>query len=53
MTNTERLQKAKDLLSLDVVLDSYITNEFVEITGKTGGDTLTFRVYNSGLICEC
>lgn len=36
----------------DKILDIYKDNKFTEITGKTGGDTITYRVYNDGTITE-
>lgn len=36
----------------DKILDIYKDNKFTEITGKTGGDTITYRVYSDGTITE-
>ena len=51
---SERVTKAEDkaLESLDYILETYETPDFVEIVGKMGGDTITYRVYNNGMICE-
>lgn len=49
-----RIRKARKALSgrLDRILDVYEDTRFVEITGRSGGDTLTFRVYDCGTITE-
>lgn len=51
---SERVTKAEDkaLESLDYILETYETPDFVEIVGKMGGDTITYRVYDNGMICE-
>lgn len=36
----------------DYILDEYMAPEFTEIVGNIGGDTLTFRVYKDGSVCE-
>ena len=36
----------------DKVLDVYKDIDFTEIVGRMGGDTITFRVYKSGIITE-
>ena len=35
---------------IDKIIDYYKTMQFVEVTGKAGGDTLTYRIYNDGSI---
>ena len=37
---------------LDYELETYVQYDFVEVTGKKGGDVLTFRVYLDGSIYE-
>ena len=51
---TERVEKAhnKVLEHLDYILETFPTLEFVEIVGRVGGDTVTYRVYNDGSIYE-
>lgn len=36
----------------DKIIDTYDCGDFVEITGRIGGDVITYRVYNDGRICE-
>lgn len=51
---TERVEKAQNkvLEHLDYILETFPTLEFVEIVGRVGGDTVTYRVYNDGSIYE-
>lgn len=51
---TERVSKAWDkvLEHLDYILETIPTPDFVEIVGRVGGDTVTYRVYNDGSIYE-
>lgn len=53
MKKTKRVKKAiSAVYFLDEVLKWYEYRDFVEIIGRTGGDTLTFRVYDNGTITE-
>ena len=49
-------EKVKEIIysntPLDSITDMYQTKEFTEVTGKAGGDTLTYRVYENGTITE-
>ena len=51
---TERVRKAQDkvLEHLDYILETIPTLDFVEIVGRVGGDTVTYRVYNDGSVYE-
>ena len=51
---TERVRKAQDkvLEYLDYILETIPTPDFVEIVGRVGGDTVTYRVYNDGSVYE-
>ena len=51
---TERIRKAenKALESLDYILETIPTPDFVEIVGRVGGDTVTYRVYDDGSVYE-
>ena len=53
-TQKERIQKAQDraLESLDYILETIPTSDFVEIIGRMGGDTVTYRVYDDGSMYE-
>ena len=51
---TERVRKAEDkaLESLDYILETIPTPDFVEVVGRVGGDTVTYRVYDDGSMYE-
>ena len=53
-TQKERIQKAQNraLESLDYILETIPTSDFVEIVGRMGGDTVTYRVYDDGSMYE-
>ena len=48
----DRIEKAQDIAlnegGLDYVIDVVSTPDFVEVVGKMGGDTITYRVMNDG-----
>jgi hypothetical protein len=54
MDEKMRVQKAEEkaLERLDYILEYYSAPDFVEIVGRIGGDTVTYRVYNNGDIYE-
>ena len=51
---TERVKKAQDkvLECLDYILETIPASDFVELVGRVGGDTVTYRVYNDGSVYE-
>lgn len=51
---TERVRKAQDkvLEHLDYILETIPTPDFVEIVGRVGGDTITYKVYDDGSVYE-
>lgn len=53
-TQKERVKKAENraLERLDYILETIPTPDFVEIVGRMGGDTVTYRVYDDGSIYE-
>ena len=53
-TQKERIQKAQNraLESLDYILETIPTSDFVEIVGRMGGDTVTYREYDDGSMYE-
>ncbi len=50
----DRVSKAQDraLERLDYILETIPTLEFIEIVGRMGGDTITYRVYDDGSMYE-
>ena len=50
----KKIEKAqnKALESLDYILETIPTPDFVEIVGRVGGDTVTYRVYDDGSMYE-
>lgn len=50
----ERVRKAQDkaLESLDYILATIPEPDFVEVVGRVGSDTVTYRVYNDGSVYE-
>ena len=53
-TQKERIEKAQDrvLENLDYILETIPAPDFVEIVGRMGGDTVTYRVYDDGSMYE-
>lgn len=49
-----RIEKAQKMAldSLDYILETFPAQDFVEIVGRIGGDTVTYRVYNDGSMYE-
>ena len=52
--NEARVKKAMELAleRLDYIMEYYIAPEFVEITGRMGGDVITYRIYDDGSMYE-
>ena len=52
--NEIRVKKAMELAleRLDYIMDYYTALDFVEVTGRTGGDVITYRIYDDGSIYE-
>ena len=50
----KRVSKAQDraLESLDYVMECHEAPDFVEVTGRMGGDVITYRVFDDGRIYE-
>ena len=50
----ERIERAQDraLECLDYILETVPAPDFVEIVGRMGGDTVTYRVYDDGSMYE-
>ena len=50
----KRIEKAQRIAleRLDYILDTIPTPDFVEIVGRMGGDTVTYRIYDDGSVYE-
>lgn len=50
----ERIEQAEDraLERLDFILETIPAPDFVEVVGRMGGDTITYRVYDDGDMYE-
>ena len=50
----KRVDEAQNrvLENLDYILEAIPTPDFVEIVGRVGGDTVTYRVYDDGSVYE-
>lgn len=49
---TEIKELVYDRTPIMNIIDYYKTADFVEVTGKAGGDVLTYRIYNNGQVIE-
>lgn len=49
---SKKVKEALNKVYLEQVLDWYETSNFVELVGKVGGDTVTYRVYDNGTVTE-
>ena len=49
-----RIKKAQDIAleNMDYILDVFPAPDFVEVVGRMGGDTVTYRVYDDGSVYE-
>lgn len=54
MKKDKRREQAEHLAleSMDYILETITTPDFVEVTGKMGGDTVTYRIYDNGMTTE-
>ncbi|MBR3771145.1 MAG: hypothetical protein IKL07_02640 [Clostridium sp.] len=52
--NETRVKKAMELAleHLDYIIDYRTAPDFVEVTGRVGGDVITYRIYNDGSMYE-
>ena len=50
----KRIEKAQNMAlgSLDYILETIPTPDFIEVIGRVGGDTVTYRVYDDGSVYE-
>lgn len=47
-----RVKNVIKMLGAGNVLDTYEDRDFVEVTYRIGGDVVTYRVYNNGMVTE-
>lgn len=52
--NTGRVNRAQEraLERLDYIMDCYEALDFVEVTGRVGGDVVTYLIYDDGTLYE-
>ena len=52
--NQARVKRAMELAleHLDYIIDHHTAPDFVEVTGRMGGDVITYRIYNDGSMYE-
>ena len=50
----KRIKKAQDIAleDIDYILEVFPAPDFVEVVGRMGGDTVTYRVYDDGSVYE-
>jgi hypothetical protein len=53
-SNKQRIKRAQDraMESLDYIIDYFEMPDFVEVTGRMGGDVITYRIYDDGRMYE-
>ena len=49
-----RVKKSMELAleRLDYIMDYHTALDFVEVTGRVGGDVVTYRIYDDGSVYE-
>lgn len=55
MGKNERIKNAQEIAldrGIDYILEVRPAPDFVEVVGSMGGDTVTYRVYDNGRVCE-
>ena len=54
MRNKARVKRAVDIAleRLDYIMDYYTAPDFIEVTGKMGGDVIAYRIYDDGSVYE-
>lgn len=54
MNTDMRIKKAEEraLQRLDYIIECYPALDFVEIVGRVGGDTVTYRIYDDRRVYE-
>ena len=52
MTYKEMVEKIFEETPADYIIDSYRGSDFVEFVISAGGDIITYRMYDTGLLTE-
>lgn len=52
MTGKQKEAYEEIMDSLDYVLETHRTPDFIEVIGKMGGDVITYRIYKNGMVGE-
>ena len=52
--NETGVKKAMEMAleQLDYIMDCFVGPDFVEVTGRIGGDVITYRIYDDGSMYE-
>lgn len=51
MTDKQRKELYEQALDdFEIILDTYAAPDFLEVVGRNGGDTITYRYYANGLV---
>lgn len=37
---------------LDTIIETFECGDYIEVTGRAGGDILTYRIYSNGQVVE-
>ena len=37
---------------LDTIIETFECSDYIEVTGRAGGDILTYRIYSNGQVVE-
>lgn len=37
---------------LDTIIETFECRDYIEVTGRAGGDVLTYRIYSNGQVVE-
>jgi len=55
MKKDNRIARAQDAAldrGLDYIIETHSASDFVEVVGSMGGDVITLRIYDDGLMTE-
>ena len=52
MTREEVKKIVSERTPIGSIIEMYDCGSFWEVTGRAGGDVLTYRIYSNGSVCE-